>query len=189
MDLPDTLKVARRTIELLGGQEKAAEIMMRDFEAMKRRWNQNTDTIGRILRAHLYVEHYLTEYLQNSNPNLGSTEKARLSYSQKVSLLSPNDPQLTDIIEGIKHLNSIRNRLAHNLDVSITAEDAKVFLAAKIFAALRTEGAKPGSPSIEPMQVLENFAQHAGQALGTQFSAFAKAFAVALKESAHETGT
>ena len=53
--------IATRALELMGGREKAFAAMEADYDAMKERWNQDTDSIGRILRAHLYLEHYLTE--------------------------------------------------------------------------------------------------------------------------------
>lgn len=56
--------IGRRALELMGGRENALASMEAEFDEMKERWNQDTDTIGRILRSHLYLEHYLTEYLQ-----------------------------------------------------------------------------------------------------------------------------
>ncbi|MFP3670621.1 hypothetical protein SB717_36660, partial [Priestia sp. SIMBA_032] len=79
--------IATRALELMGGREKAFAAMEADYDAMKERWNQDTDSIGRILRAHLYLEHYLTEYLQHANPALGDLDEARLTFAQKANLL------------------------------------------------------------------------------------------------------
>lgn len=124
--------VAMRAFELMGGRDKAFASMEADFDDMKERWNQDTDTIGRILRSHLYLEHYLTEYLQHANPVLGDLDEARLSFNQKVNLLRSDAEMIAMIIGGIRHLNRIRNRLAHNLKASVTEEDANVFLSQSI---------------------------------------------------------
>jgi len=151
----DPKLVAERTVELLGGSKKAREISDGEFSEMERRWNQDVGAIGRILRSHLYVEHYLSEYLEKANPRLGSVAKARLSFSQKLELLDQKDPLLSEVLPGIKHLNAIRNRLAHRLSANVTADDATVFLNAKFFKAMRDEGAKPDTPSQDPLDILE----------------------------------
>ena len=53
--------LAKRSLELMGGREAAIASMEKEYSAMKERWKQDVDTIGRILRAHLHVEYYLTE--------------------------------------------------------------------------------------------------------------------------------
>lgn len=181
-DLPDPKKLAARTIELLGGPRQASEIFNAEFGAMINRWDQNTALIGRILRAHLYVEHYMAEYLQKANPRLGSLDGTRLSYAQKVKLLDRNDPHIQHMIAGIKHLNTVRNRIAHNLDVQVTKEDAAVFLAAVPMNELRAalDGHETTIP--EPVEALEGFATYAAHELSQQFSRFGAAFTQALSE-------
>ena len=178
----DPNRVVERTVELLGGHIKAHEVIDKEFDDMQRRWNQDVRTIGRILRAHLYVEHYLDQYLEKTNPRLGPLAGARLSFAQKIELLDPTDPQLIEIVPGIKHLNTIRNRLAHKLSGTITPEDRSVFLSAPYFNAFHKESEKRGRPSQDPLDVLEHFAQYASQALNHQFSTFGNALAKALHE-------
>ena len=174
--------VAKRTIELLGGRDAAFETIDAEFDEMRHRWNQDVEAIGRILRSHLYVEYYVTEYLEKVNPRLGSVERARLSFVQKLELLDPKDIRIGEVLPGIRHLNTIRNRLAHRLSATVTEDDAAVFLSAQYFKALRDEGAKPGKPSAEPIDVLEHFALHASQILTGEFSRVANAFAQAFNE-------
>ena len=95
-----------------------------------------------MLRSHRYLEYYLTEYLRHVNPGLGDLDEARLTFAQKVSLLKSDAGMLSMIIGGIRHLNKIRNRLAHNLTTSVTEDDAGVFLSQEIFKAMRDEGVK-----------------------------------------------
>lgn len=177
----DAEAVAEKTIDLLGGRDKAFALIHAEFEGMRTRWNQDVVAIGRILRSHLYVEHYLTEFLEKTNPRLGSLTDARLTFAQKVNLLNP-DRRLAQVLPGIKRLNTIRNRLAHRLDAHVTDEDANVFLSDGIFKAMRIEGAKPGTPSSDPLDVLEAFSQHVSSALLHEFSALGNAFA-----KAHDT--
>lgn len=181
-EFADSKLVAERTVELLGGSEKAREITDAEFGEMQRRWNQDVGAIGRILRSHLYVEHYLSEYLEKANPRLGSVAKAHLTFSQKFELLDHKDPQLAEVLLGIKHLNAIRNRLAHRLSANVTTDDAAVFHNAKLFKAMRDEGAKPDMPSQDPLDILEQFAQYASCFLSNEFSTFGNAFRKALNE-------
>lgn len=179
---PDPTRVVKRVIELLGGEEKTRQITDEELGDMSRRWNQDVEAIGRILRAHLYVEHYMTEYLNKSNSNLGSVENAKLSFSQKLALLDPNDPRLQEVKVGIKHLNVIRNRLAHRLSATVTTDDSAIFLRSPYFGEMRVERAKPNSPSVEPLDILEEFAQHASHAFTQKFSVVGQAFARAIEE-------
>lgn len=61
-----------------------------NLDSSGKRWDQGLDVIGRILRAHLYVEYYLTESLVKANRRLGSVDQARLSFWQKLELLDQN---------------------------------------------------------------------------------------------------
>ena len=61
----DHEKVVKRIIELSGGTEKLHYEMDYKLAKINEKWNQNIDSIGRILRAHLFVEHFMTECLAN----------------------------------------------------------------------------------------------------------------------------
>lgn len=188
-DFPDPASVAARTLELLGGRNEAWKTIESEYSSMTSRWEQDVVAIGRILRSHLYVEHYLTEYLVKRNPNLGPLAGAKLTFSQKVELMDGSNPRLSEILPGIRQLNKIRNRLAHNLAAAVDEKDAAIFLQAKFFAAMREEGAKPGAPSSDPLDVLEKFAQYASSQLHSEFSAFSKAFAAALEDCSKKNAT
>ncbi|WP_147326255.1 hypothetical protein [Hydrogenophaga borbori] len=76
-------QILNRAAELLGGQAEYERLATEEVNEVQRRWNQDTDAIGRILRAHLFVERFMTENLQRANPALGPVEKARLTFAQK----------------------------------------------------------------------------------------------------------
>lgn len=162
MTKPDMDKFVAKIIALHGGRDRfieLAEQRVREFNAI---WQQDADSIGRVLRAHLAVEHFLAEYITTSNPKLGSLDRARLSYSQKVELLPDDDVLMSALKPGFRRLNKIRNRLAHNLRVEVTTEDRDAFLAVGLFAAMRSESAKRGTPKPDdPLSTAEQFAMFA----------------------------
>lgn len=179
----DKERITQRAFELLGGRDAFFAAADKELKEVQTRWNQNVDTIGRILRAHLFVEHYLTEYLSNANPRLGDAAEARLTFAQKVALLDSKNRDIFVILPGIKRLNTIRNRLAHNLNAQVTNEDASVFLKCERFAALRAVRASESKISTEPIDVLEDFARHISVALTYEFTPVSRAIAQAISES------
>lgn len=162
---PDPEAVVRELLDLYGGAEAAWRKFDQDFAQLVAAWEQDTTTIGRILRAHLFVEYFLTEYLAARNPELGSFEEARLSFAQKVALVGTSAGDVSYLLPGIRRLNTIRNRLAHGLHADVSAEDAEVFLGVDLFRAMRNARHAPQCPSKNPVDVLDEFAQHAGMAL------------------------
>lgn len=180
----DMQRLVERTIELLGGTERFKQVTDTEFMDMRNRWDLDITNIGRILRSHLYVEYYLTKYIAMANPRLGSLSKARLTFAQKLSLLDTNHESLGDLAPGLRQINAVRNRLAHRLEASLTAEDIQVFLSHAMFNAMRIEGAKPSMPSEEPIDVLEKFAQYAAHLLANEFSEFSIAIGKAIVEDA-----
>lgn len=174
--------IVRRAIELLGGKKEFFSEADRELADVNSRWRQNVEVIGRILRAHLFVEHYIGEYLAKANPRLGALGEAKISFAQKVALLDESNTDIALILPGIKRLNKIRNRLAHNLDAQVTEEDATVFLGSNRFAALRAARAADQAQTAEPIEILEDFAKHVAMALNYEFSPMSKAISQAIQE-------
>lgn len=188
MTFPDPDSVIRHLIDLLGGPDAAFERLDDEFNRTKAVWDQNSQFIGRILRAHLFVEHFLTEYLRTKSPQLGSLDKARLTFAQKISLLDSGEPNINDLLPGIRRLNQVRNRLAHSLHAGLSADDANVMLGCLPFRFLRIESAKTKlqTPSVEPIDVLEDFAFHAGMRLHTAVSETGAKWAEAIQLAVEE---
>ena len=181
-NMADSEALVARTVELLGGTERFREISDSEFHEMEARWKQDTDAIGRILRAHLYVEHYLTEHLEKANPRLGSRRLASLTFARKLALLDSEHPARTSLKDGIAHLNKIRNLLAHNLDAQVTEEDAKIFTNSGLFGSMMAASNRISTNS-PPIEIMERFAQFAASSLTSEFSAFGVAFGKALDEA------
>ena len=87
-------------------------------------------------------------------------------------------------MHGIRRLNKIRNRLAHNLEAGVTVADADEFLSLPLFKAMREQGAeyRNSKPSSEPIKVLEDFAEYASARLQSSVSEQPKAFRQATSE-------
>jgi hypothetical protein len=159
--------VARRVIELSGGKDKLNEEMDSKLVKINEKWNKDIDAIGRILKAHLFVEHFITECLVSFNPSLGDVKEARLTFSQKLTLIEGYSEETKELSKGIKRLNKIRNQLAHRLAGTVTDQDKESLLSVLSFKALRNELAKPGEPRDDNLVVLEDFAKHLGGRLSS----------------------
>jgi hypothetical protein len=182
-------QVAKRVIELSGGKGKLNEEMDSKLNKINERWNQDIDAIGRILRAHLFVEHFITECLVSFNPSLGDIKEARLTFSQKLTLIEGYSEETKELSKGIKRLNKIRNQLAHKLAGTVTDQDKESLLSVLSFRALRNELAKPGVASDDNLVVLEDFAKHVGGRLSSLADpdSLAKRFERVFDELANKT--
>lgn len=158
---------AARVIRLHGGHDRFFALMNERFREFNTIWDQDAQDIGRVLRSHLAVEHFLAEFLAYTNPRLGSVENARLGFRQKVELLPDDDPGLSFLKPGLRKLNAIRNRMTHRIRVDITEEDRGALLGIQMFAAMRSESARrDGRPKPDdPLSVVEQFAMFAASLL------------------------
>jgi hypothetical protein len=80
------------------------------------------DLIGRVLKCHLVVEHYLDRYLL-SHLKLQHLEDARLTFAQKATLLPSDGAAAAFVKPGILRLNAIRNRFGHTLQPALSMGD------------------------------------------------------------------
>ncbi len=168
-------------IKSLGGRRRAFAILEAEAARIREAWGRDTTMIGRILRAHLFVEHFLGEYISKKNPKLGSLDEARLSFAQKVALVGKSDAKVLYLIPGIRHLNAMRNRIAHQLQGEITTQDAQVFLRIGMFNAMRNALVAPAAPSTDPIDVLEDFSKHSAIMLEASSSEHAEMWAEAVR--------
>lgn len=77
-----------------------------------------------VLKGHLVSERYLERYIRlflcNGNR---ITKNSRFSYSQKLEIVAAIGGITDDILVSLKNLNKIRNKMAHELDYSISIDD------------------------------------------------------------------
>ena len=90
--------------------------------------------IGRVLVAHLCVEHYLTRVIERNEPKVFDFEKVRLTFSQKVALLSGRSRLLSasGLLPGIRCLNAVRNKLSHDIEAQLTKLDVEPMMNTKV---------------------------------------------------------
>ena len=152
--------VIQAVFEEFGGRENFFRESQQQLDYFNRLWDRDTELVGRVLRAHLVVEHFLTEYIQTTNPRLPSLDDVGISFEAKVRLLPSDVTHIQMIVPGIRQLNRIRNTIAHRLEVEISTEERSSFLGVPVFAAMRNEMKKrnPDLPDA-PIDVLEDFAK------------------------------
>ncbi|MDK2042082.1 hypothetical protein [Aliarcobacter butzleri] len=114
-----------------GGIDNYREEIKRYCDEATFAWNSDPIAIGRILRAHLYVEHYLDKYLREEY-NLNNKELVFLNFYGKIKKIERND-KIWILCKSLKKLNSIRNKIAHNLSFSFTKNDLIFFKNRKEF--------------------------------------------------------
>jgi hypothetical protein len=111
-----------------------------------------------------------------------------VTFAQKIALVGSGTPGTAHLPPGIRRLNAIRNRLAHSLRAEVTREDAHAFLQIGLFRAMRDEKAKRASmkTSTDPIDVLEEFAMHAGISLHASATRNAELWAQAFRMAKDE---
>ena len=90
-------------------------------------FRDSDDPLGTLLRVHLLSEGIMEELIRISfNDNANALLSVGLTYKQKLELLAKINieddwPLLPDYIVGsLRKLNSLRNRLAHNLNADLS---------------------------------------------------------------------
>jgi hypothetical protein len=93
-----------------------------------------------------------------------------------------------EILPGIGHSTRFRDRLAHNLEATVTEYDARVFLRG-MFKTLRDASAADSEtpPSENPIDVLEDYAQYASSALHLPMNSINEALMQAKREGSAQS--
>ena len=101
------------------------------------------------------MEHYLTKYLEINSPESFDWENARLTFAQKLSIGCGKHPffKKHDLYEPLKTLNALRNKVGHDIEVSLSETDVASF---KRFIK-RLDAAK-SIPELSPIDTVELFA-------------------------------
>jgi len=87
-------------------------------ERFKQLMEKEHDILGQVLKCHLIVENYLEGFL-SAHYGIEEIKSTKLSFFQKAKLLPDAASPIAFVKPGILELNTIRNRLGHNLDVEI----------------------------------------------------------------------
>ena len=97
-----------------------------EFERLSQILNLGALPVLVVLRLHLLTEYYLGRIIQTELPGGdGVLSDARLSYHQKLILVSSFDILDDVTLQCLRHLNKLRNECAHAYDKEITASDVE----------------------------------------------------------------
>jgi hypothetical protein len=116
-DLPDNLSSFR---DLLNDRHR------RSIEALAKVL-RNEDDLGKIVRAHIHIEHELQEFIFFAAPN-PTQLKNSMEYSERVQLalvLGLN----AELKPALTAAGTLRNNFSHRLDMKIGEEEAKNLIA------------------------------------------------------------
>ena len=81
------------------------------------------DTLAVVIRAHLYLEHWLNLLIEECLPEPGAIEIERQSFSFKVDLAVGLGVLPQTLKQPLLGVNSFRNRLAHDIEAQISQTD------------------------------------------------------------------
>ena len=124
-------------------------------------WSKENDSLGLILKCHLIVEAFMTECLRVAFPGIDNFEDARLSFSQTHHLLTGWTFGFPWIKDGVRALNTLRNKVAHNIHYEIKEEDlAKIYSCMDAFSGAKGEEPKRGKEAIIAFTELAAMALH-----------------------------
>lgn len=85
----------------------------------------NEDTRTALIRAHAYVDSSLRHLIRECLPEPRALDIERISFALKVQLAIALGIVPTDFEPPLKKLNSLRNKIAHQVKADITDTDAK----------------------------------------------------------------
>lgn len=100
--------------------------------------NEAGDPTFSILKAHLLFEELLNEYITFCLPNPTALKGARLSFAQTLALVTALEApgaELKWYWEALQKLNSLRNKLAHNVvltDLQMQSQTLAKFITEKL---------------------------------------------------------
>ncbi|HUW75061.1 MAG TPA: hypothetical protein VMV70_00145 [Gallionella sp.] len=80
------------------------------------------DVLGRLLKCHLIIEHYLTRFL-SEHFGIEDVQSAKLGFFNKAMLLPSQATSAAFVKPGILKLNKLRNRAGHELGPDFTFDD------------------------------------------------------------------
>jgi hypothetical protein len=84
---------------------------------------QGEDILAVIIRGHLYVEYVLTQLIEEFLAEPRAIEVERLSFKTKVELAIAVGVPIEELRTPLTELNRLRNKLAHNVEATISAQD------------------------------------------------------------------
>jgi hypothetical protein len=100
---------------------KTAAVMSFDTDKLARRITE--DAGQSIIQAHLYFDHIVTLCIAGNVPNPDALHLDRIGFSQKLDLLHALGIEHPKLSAFLRKLNSLRNKLSHDLDFEIGEDE------------------------------------------------------------------
>jgi hypothetical protein len=110
--------------ELAPHQALIDERSRRERERYEELFSRNHDTIGRVLKCHLILEHYIVRHLESISPE-HDWGHPRLGFAAKVNLLPKDGFRIEWMTPALREINNLRNSLGHKLTAEVRFEDLK----------------------------------------------------------------
>lgn len=141
-----------------------------NFRTEGPKWEKVTgldfEAIGRILVCHLSIEHYLNNLIELLTPGTLDWDSSKMTFSQKLKLVSKiNILAKSKFNKGIEILNTIRNKLSHNMLATIDEnkiEQLKTLLLEYLYKGKTMEEKEKIESDISsfgPHAIIERFTQ------------------------------
>jgi hypothetical protein len=102
---------------------------------------RRADSLGKVVRGHLYIEHELNDFIYFAAPNpailkeIDKEDKPEFSLKVRLAVLLGLDPQLKP---GLKAAARLRNQFAHRLETKLGKDDVRN-LAATLPASVKKQ--------------------------------------------------
>jgi hypothetical protein len=130
VDVPEYAVLTQDEIRLLKEsdaelQDQAA-VLSFDVNVMKSRLGaalKSGENWAVIIHTHLYLDHILTQTLVGALMKPKALQVDRLSFSQKVAFLDALGLLSDELKPTVLAINKVRNKIAHEIDFNISAED------------------------------------------------------------------
>jgi hypothetical protein len=114
--------------ECIHEQEDIATIGKEAQEQCLRALEPLEDTISLVVTGHLIVEYWLDWLIRHNIPQPRKLfDSGRLTFAQKLCLAESLGLVTGKLSEAIYRLNTIRNRISHNLEYKISSKDLEIF--------------------------------------------------------------
>lgn len=168
---------------LTGKQSDPRQDLADEFRELERRWEQDCELIGRVLRVHLFVEHFMNDFIARQNPNLPRAGIERLPFSAKVRLLGDSKPFIATYSSALWALNDIRTDFGHRLDPRVNPARVATILKAGDFVQYQEGICAPVTAATPAVVVVEAFARLMGMVFHAEASPTAGAISVALQRA------
>ena len=123
-------------------------------DELEKLFEKNHEELGRLLKCHLIIESFINKFL-DFELKISQANNLNLRFAQKVSLIECMRPELKFFLKGIREINAMRNKIAHNLHHEINAStlDSVKYIASWI----HSKSSEDQHELIHPIDFIEKY--------------------------------